>query len=67
MGAQVTREAGRLYFCSNGNVESVKTKQHGGGGRRVEIEGAYTPKAGRLYYVAKGNVIKVASRDASKH
>ncbi len=64
MGGKITRSPGRLYFCSGGNILSVRTKKHGGGDRRVEVKDAYTPKPGFLYFVGKDGTAKSRSARA---
>ena len=64
MGQKITRTEGRLYFCTGGRVESVRTKKHGGGDRRVEIKDAYEPKPGMLYFVGKDGTVRSRSAKA---
>lgn len=57
MGEKVTRKPGRIYYCAGGNIMSARTKNHGGGDKRIEAKGAYVPRAGHMAYLdSSGNV-----------
>lgn len=62
MGAKFTREAGRIYYCAGGHVMSARTKNHGGGGKRIEVRDAYVPRAGHLAFLSKDGTVGFAKR-----